>query len=143
MPVSPAPTVLSEHVLHKQKTNKKGKKISKPVFAGFSIVYSTAMNASTAGSHPNYQVGVVVNKKFKKKTMKQLQTVSFNAVYNPSNNTLTLSIIGNQPFKSGGQITINAGAPNGVTSADSILLSGNTVFHILPGAKNIVPGRAL
>lgn len=143
MPVSQAPTVLSEQVLHKQKTNKKGKKIGKPVFAGFSIVYSTAMNPSTAGSHPNYQVGVVVNKKVKKKTMKQLQTVSFNVVYNPSNDTLTLSIIGNQPFKLGGQITINAGAPNGVTSSDSILLSGNTVFHILPGAKNIVPGRAL
>src|SRR5262249_13266920 len=38
------PTVVKELVLHTQKKNKKGKNVGKPVFTGFQLVFSEAMN---------------------------------------------------------------------------------------------------
>jgi virginiamycin B lyase len=55
-PTSPAPTVVSEEPLMQPKPHKKGKKAGKPVFVGFELVYSTAMNPARAGLAANYQV---------------------------------------------------------------------------------------
>ena len=120
--------------------NRKGKKIGKPVFAGFKIVFSTAMNPSTTGSAHNYTVDYIVKKKVKRKPVVKQLNVS--PRYNQSNNTVRLTIIGKKPFKLGGQITINASPTNGVSSAAGVLLGGNTVFHILPNGKTITVGPA-
>ena len=51
-PVTPlSPTVLSEEAVTMQKANKKGKKVGKPVFVGFELDYSTAMNPCDGQSH--------------------------------------------------------------------------------------------
>ena len=51
-----APTVVGEQPEYTQKTNKKGKKVGKPVLSGFELDYSTAMNPMTAGITSNYTV---------------------------------------------------------------------------------------
>ena len=48
--------------------NKKGKKVGKPVFAGYMITFSTAMNQGTLANSGNYVIDTVVPvKKTKKK----------------------------------------------------------------------------
>ncbi len=132
---------MREQVVTAQKTNKKGKPVGKPVFVGFTLDYSTAMNPSTAGLAANYQVDSAVTKRVKKKSTTVLQPVNFTAAYNPSTNSVTLTIKGKQPFAKGGQIKVIATPPNGVTSAAGGLLDANdTVFTILAKGKGITPG---
>ncbi|MFI5456107.1 MAG: Calx-beta domain-containing protein [Isosphaerales bacterium] len=135
------PTIQLEQVLTTQKTNKKGKPVGKPVFVGFALDYSTAMNPSTAGLAANYQVSSAVTKRVKKKTITVLQPVKFTAAYNPSTNSVNLTIIGKQKFAKGGQIRVNASPSSGVSSAGSVLLDANdTSFTTLANAKGITPG---
>ena len=118
------PTVQSEQVLTTQKMNRKGKKIGKPVFTGFKLVFSEAMSPATTGSMSGYQVDKIVTKKVKKKKMKVLAKVSFTASYSPSDNSVSLTIKGKNPFTLGGQITIVTTPPNAVSSSAGVALSG-------------------
>ena len=137
------PTVQSELVLTTQKTNKKGKKIGKPVFTGFKLVFSEAMSPAITGSRAGYQVDKIITKTVKRKKMKSLVPVGFTPIYNQSNNSVSLMISGKNLFKLGGQITIVTTPPNAVSSSAGVAaLSGVTVFHILPNAKNITTGSA-
>ena len=139
--LTPAPTVLSEEAVTMQKTNKKGKKVGKPVFVGFELDYSTAMNPSTAGLTANYQVTFTTTKRIKKKHVTVHKPVVFRATYNASRNSVTLTIVGKQKFAKGGQITVIATPPDGVSSATGDFLAANdTVFNILPKARDIRPG---
>ncbi|MFI5454720.1 MAG: hypothetical protein ACHRXM_04655 [Isosphaerales bacterium] len=138
---APAPTIRLEQVVTAQKTNKKGKPVGKPVFVGFALDYSAAMDPSTAGLAANYQVDRAVTQRVKKKRMTVLQPVNFTAAYNQSTNIVTLTIKGKQPFAMGGQIKVIASPPNGVSSAAGVLLdTSDTVFTILAKAKGIAPG---
>ncbi len=135
------PTIILEQVLTKQKTNKKGKPVGKPVFLGFTLKYSTAMNPSTAGLGANYQLEATMTKRIKKKTIKVLQPINFTAAYASSDESVTLMIVGNQKFAKGGQIAVVASGPGAVSSATGVLLDPtDTVFSILAHAKGITPG---
>jgi len=128
------PTIVLEQVVTTQKTNKKGKPVGKPVFVGFALDYSTAMDRSTAGLGANYEVDWSVNKRLKRK-------VKVTAAYNQSTNSVTLMVKGKTTFAKGGQITVLTSPPNGVSSTAGVLLdSSDTVFTILPKAKGITPG---
>ena len=115
--------------------------MGKPVFVGFALDYSTAMDPSTAGLAANYQVDSAVTKRVKKKTITVLHPVNFTAAYNQSTNSVTLTVKGKPTFAKGGQIKVIASPPNGVSSTAGVLLDANdTVFTILAKAKGITPG---
>ena len=140
-PTPSPPTIVDEQVVRKQKTNKKGKAVGKPTFAGFTLQYSTAMNPSTAALAGNYQVSAAITKKVKKKSMTTFQPVNFTAAYTPSDDSVTLTIEGKQTFAKAGRIMVTASAPNGVSSAAGVLLDPtDTVFTILAKAAGITPG---
>jgi hypothetical protein len=126
--------------LTSHKKNKKGNPVGKPVFVGFALDYSTAMNPATAGLAANYQVASAVIKRVRKKRITVFQPVNVTAAYNPSTEAVTLTIQGKPKFTKGGQIKVVAASPTGVSSAAGVLLDSNdTVFTILPKAMGITP----
>ena len=99
------------------------------------------MNQAVAGLASNYQVETAVTKRTKKTKTTTYKPVAITDSYNQATNTVTLTIVGKQPFASGGKIVINAAPPNGVASAVGILLNAtDTVFNIGAKAKSITPG---
>ena len=77
----------------------------------------------------------------KKKTKTVYKQLGITAVYNASNNSVTLDFVGKQTFKTGGQITVNYSPPSGVSSeAGGFLNANDAQFTILPKAKGITPG---
>ncbi len=124
-----APTVLSATVVMTPKTKKK-----KAAFSGFKIQYSGAMNLTSVSATGNYQLEATSTKK----KGPRLIPVNFRAVYDQSSNSVTLTIVGKNPFTKGGQLTIVAAPPNGVISqAGAFLSSSFTFFRISANAKNI------
>src|SRR5204862_6888884 len=116
---TPPPTITGEQVvLTFLKHNKKGKPIGKPVVS-FEFQFSTAMNLGTTGNANNYQVAWTSTKKVKKKTVKVLHPLGVqSATYDSSRNSVTLvTAATGKTFAKGGQITILAAAPSGVSSA--------------------------
>jgi hypothetical protein len=133
-----APTIISEQVVMLQKKNKKGKKVGKPVFQGFALVYSGPMNSSSAGLAANYQVATTTRKRIKKKTVTVLKPVSITAAYNSATDTVTLNVKGKPNFAKGGQIMVSASSSGGVTSSlGEPLSASDTKFIISPKAKSI------
>ena len=99
----PAPVITAVKVVTTQPLNKKGKPKGKPVFAGFTIQYNTAMNPTTAGVRSNYEVSSISTTKKKGKTQIVLSPVKFSISYSQANNTVKLAISGNKnPFSKGG-----------------------------------------
>ena len=90
--------------------------MGKPVLVGFAIDYSTAMDASTAGLAANYQVDRAIIKRVKQKRMTMLKPVNFTAAYNPSTNSVMLTVKGKPKFAKGGEIKVIASPPSGVRS---------------------------
>ncbi len=135
-----SPMITGEQVVTMQKKNKKGKPVGKPVFVGFALDYSTAMNSATAGLPSNYQVTFTTTQRGKKKHGTVQEPVDFRPTYSASSNSVTLTIVGKQKFAMGGQITVNATPPSGVSSATGDFLAANdTVFVILPKASGVWP----
>jgi hypothetical protein len=138
--ISPAPTIIGESVLKLQKTNKKGKPVGKPAFAGFEIDFSAPMNPSTTGNSANYQVESTSIKRVKKKTGPVYKPVAFRAAYHQTTdvNSVILTIKKAAPFAKGGRITIINTPPNGVSSAGGApLATVDTDLNISPKAKVI------
>ncbi len=126
---NPAPTVSLENVVLTKKTKK-----GKPVFTGFMLKFSTAMNSSTAGLAGNYHLFANVVKKVKKKTTTTLKPVPFTVSYSQSSNAVSINVSSTKPFAKGGQITVS-----GVTSQAGVLLSASdTTFTITANAKGII-----
>ena len=147
--VSPPPTIGSESAVFSQKLNKHKKPAGKKVLTGFSLSFSTAMNAATAGNPNNYQLDWISTKKQKKKPPKQiLHQMLITVDYNAATDSVTLTFKGKQAFTDGGQITVIAARPGGVSSAAGVLLDGNNegvagdngVFMILPKGKAVTRG---
>ncbi len=137
----PAPTITGEVVVVSQKRNKKGKPVGKPLLQGFTLKYSTAMNAATAGSSANYVVDSTTTKRVKKKKITSLNPVAFTAAYNTATNSVTLTLTGKEAFATGGQIKVNYSAPGGVSSATGVDLNANdATFTIQPKGTAIAPG---
>jgi hypothetical protein len=136
-----APLIIGAHVLTMRKTNKKGRPAGKAVFAGFTLEYSVAMNAATAGLATNYVVVSNTTKHVQKKTVTVHTPVALTAAYDPTTNSVHLTIQGKPKFANGGQITIINAPPSGVSSATGDFLAAiDTVFTILPNARGIRPG---
>ena len=136
--VGPAPTVISEHVVMMQKKNNKGKAVGKPVFLGFALDYSAAMDPATAGLAANYQVDSTIKVHVKKKTKTVLHPIAFTSAYNSSTDTVTLTILGKQKFAQGGQISVIASPPYGVASEAGVpLIANDAIFTISPRARKV------
>ncbi len=139
-PVPPSPTVVSEEPLMQPKPHKKGKQAGKPVLVGFELVYSTAMNSASAGLATNYHVTAYTTRRVKRRRILVTEPVTVQARYDASTNAVILTIMGKQAFAKGGQITVNATPPDGVSSATGDFLATNdTVFNILAKAKSVWP----
>jgi hypothetical protein len=127
-----------------RRLNKRGKPVGKATVTGFEIDFSTAMNPGTAGNANDYQVAKIVTKRVKRKAVTALQTIFVPAKYNSSNNSVTLSVAGTV-FTKGGQITVVASPPGGVSSALGVFLDGrgtgaagtNAVLIISPKGTGI------
>jgi len=134
------PMIIGEQVVTIQERNRKGKKVGKPVFVGFELDYSTAMNPATAGSKANYQVTFNTTMRSKKKNVPVSKPVVVRPTYIASTNSVTLTIVGKQRFVKGGQITVIATPPGGVSSAAGYFLAANDAnFIILPNASGVWP----
>ena len=115
--------------------------MGKPVSVSLELDYSTAMDPTSAGSNANYQVTFKTVQRGKKKHIPVYKAVSVQATYDPSRNAVKLSLAGNQMFTNGGQITVVATPPGGVSDpAGDFLAANDTAFTILPRAKDIQPG---
>jgi hypothetical protein len=67
------------------------------------------------------------------------KAIGISASYNPSSDTVLLTLSGNQAFAKGGQITIVAAPPSGLESAAGVFLVGVTQFTVSPGARSVTP----
>ncbi len=131
-----APIVSSEKVVPMYKLNSKGKPQGKPIAWEFELQYNEAMSVS-AGQSGNYHVEAETTTHGKT----SLTPVSFAETYNKSNNTVTLTVSGNNPFAKGGQINVLAASKSGVSSQAGVLLSSKyTTFAISGGASGITLG---
>ncbi len=116
--------------------------LTKPALK-FTLQYSAAMNAATAGLTTNYQVYAFSTKTVRHKTITITTAVNVNAVYNQLSNSVTLTVVGKNPFSNGGgQIKILASSPKtGVSSRSGVLLNPNdTVFTILAKGSGLMLG---
>ncbi len=137
-PTSQGPTVVSETPLTQSKPHKKGKKASKRVLTGFELVYSTAMNSTSAELAANYKVTAYATKRVKKRRVSVIEPVAVRAVYEAADDAVILTLAAKQTFAKGGQITVNATPPDGVSSATGdFLAAGYTVFNFLPKASGV------
>jgi RHS repeat-associated protein len=132
------PTVISEQVLFNRK-----------VLTGFSFRFSTAMNPATAGKASNYQVDWISTKRVKGKVVTVLNPIAVTVQYVAASHSARLILSGNQTFAQGGQITVIARPPKGVSSASGVFLDGgnqgrpgdNGVFTILPYGRGLILHR--
>jgi RHS repeat-associated protein len=139
------PTIIGEQALFTRKLNQKHKPVGKPTLAGFELQFSSAMNAATAGNAGNYQVAWSSTKRVKKKLTTLLHPVPFSAQYDAATHSVSLILTGKQAFAQGGQITVIATPPDGVSGDTGVLLDGgdsgvagdNGVFTIQKGGKGI------
>ena len=122
--------------------------MGKPVLSGFQLEFSKAMNPATAGDANNYQVDWTSTKRVKRKVVTIQHPVPVSVQYGAPNDSVSLILIGKQAFTKGGQITVIAGPPDGVSGVSGVLLDGNDEgkggddgeFTILPGARGIARG---
>ncbi len=123
-------------MLFTQEKNKKGKSVGKPIFVGYKINFSTAMNEATTRKSANFVVDQFVIKTVKKKKVQVLEPVRF-TITGVTSNSVTLKPAGNQKFPKGGTIVINTSTPSGVTSSSGVSLPGSGVIAITPGGKGL------
>ena len=139
-PPTPAqiPTVTGETVVYFQKTNKKGKPQGKKMFSGFKIQYSTRHGPGDRRARVQLSGESDDDQTKKNQMVKSLTPVHFTATYDASSDSVTLKIIGKNPFAKGGQITIVTSPPTGVSSQLGVALSSSyTSFKISANAKQI------
>jgi streptogramin lyase len=131
------PSITSVSVIFTQKTNKKGKKIGKPVISGYVITFSTAMNQGSLVSTGSYVVDTVVTtKRTRKKPAQTILTPIGFSVKAVTDNSVTLSPSGTPFAKKAGLITVIA-AGSGVESSAGATLASSAVFSIAKGGKSI------
>ena len=122
---SPVPTIIGEQVVMFRKKNKKGKPVGKARLQGYKIIYSTAMDAATAGLAANYHMTAVSTKHARKKTIPAPTHVTLTAAYDATTNTVTLTLVGKQEFAKGGELTVIYVPPTGVSSASEVPLASS------------------
>ena len=123
------PTVTGERVVRAGKGNHAHIK-------GFELTFSEALNSARARNQANFIV------------MQNLedggQTVKLKATYHRASHSVSLTLAGSPAFALGGEITVIATAPSGVTSTSGVYLDGNgapgsdAVFSIPPQGTGVV-----
>ena len=136
----PAPTIIGETAVFTQKTKKMGKKtvkVGKPVFSGFMITFSTAMNQGTLVNAANYVMDTTVPvKKTKKNPATTKVTPVRFSVTAVTSNSVTLKPAGTPFATKAGMIVVNA--TTGVESAAGAFLAPPSVtLPISKGGKSI------
>jgi ELWxxDGT repeat protein len=131
---SPAPTIIGEHAILRRKLNKRGKPVGKAVLTGFTLEFSRAM-ASSAGNAADYQLEMVRARTARKGRVAKPQAVGLTVSYDSSNDTATVSLVGNQSFSKGGVLTVSTA----IASATGTSLEGSNTFAIASSGKNIRP----
>ena len=114
--------------------NERGKPVGKSVLTGFTLEFSRPMNASVLNA-ANYQLEEARSKAAGRHSAARLKAVGTTETYDTSNNTVTVTIAGNQPFAKGGVLTVTPA----IASAAGKSLTGNSAFTISPGGKTITP----
>jgi len=107
------------------------------VLAGYTIDFSTKLNASSAGNTGNYQVDSVNTKRVKRQVEQILRPIGFTVSYDAASESVSVMMAGKQTFRTGGRITVLGGATSGVSGVSGGFLSGNKVLIISPGGKNV------
>jgi hypothetical protein len=136
------PVIIGESALFTRQTNKKGKPVGPPVLT-LEFDFSAAMNPVTTNNPANYVIDQIVSKRVKGKPVKVLKPVKILKIVNPSNKSVELLLAGKPTFKTGGEITLVATPPGGISSAAGGQLDGNNrgsggdngTFTILVSAK--------
>jgi streptogramin lyase len=119
--VDVAPTIVAEKILYTGKGRRKH-------VVGFELDFSKALNPTQAQNVANYAVTQTA-KIHGKPGGKAVALAS--AVYNAATHAVTLTISGNAPFLTGGQIVVNGTSPLGVI---------DTLGDLLDGTGKGVPG---
>ena len=122
------PMITSEQIL----AVGKGKKMH---LTGFELVFSEALNGVRARKAADYGVTQTVKRGGKLVA----QRVKLQARYNQGTHAVRLILSGRHSFALGGQLVVNASAPNGITNASGVYLAAgvldqsgvNPVFVIL------------
>jgi streptogramin lyase len=136
----PAPTIIGEQAVFIQKTKKVGNrtvKVGKPVFSGFMITFSTAMNQGTLVNAANYvmDTAVPVKKTRKSPATTKLTPVRF-SVTGVTSTSVTLKPAGTPFATKAGEIVVNAST--GVESAAGAFMAPPSVtLPIAKGGKSI------
>ena len=115
-PAPKPPVIIGESVLFARKTNRRGKPVGRPVLAGFEIDFSTSMNPVTTGNASNFRLGQYITRRVRGKVVKVLQAVRFTERFDSSTNSVKLLVAGKPTFTRGGQITLVATPPGGISS---------------------------
>jgi hypothetical protein len=142
---TPPPTIVGEEVLFSRNLNKHHKPVGKPILSGFKIRFSSAMNPARAGNAANYQVDWTSTKRVGKKLKTMLHPVPISVQYDDATHSVSLLLRGKQAFANGGEITVIATPPDGVSDASGLPLDGggigtagdDGVLTILKKAKGI------
>ena len=133
--------ILGEQSLFRRQTNHRGKLIGKPVLTGFAFTFSAPLDPSSGANPANYRVDTVTTNRDKMKDQRIFHRfTSFTVSYNPVTDSVTLAFVGEQTFRSGGQITVVGGASGGVTGASGATLARSATFSIAREGKTILPG---
>jgi hypothetical protein len=131
--------IVNEQPVFRRPTNRRGKPAGKPVLAGFTFTFNTALDPSSAGNLANYQVDTVA-KRGKSVSQRVLQPFNNIAVaYDAANDAVTLTLVGKLNFPTGGQITIIGGPSGGITGTSGATMANTAVFTVSKGGKSIVP----
>jgi streptogramin lyase len=142
-PAPPPAEITGATAVFTQKRNKKGRSVGRPVLLGYQFTFNLPMNGSINESTnftlaQNFQATVKVGKKRKKVLRLQPLGFSLNVL---SNTSVRLLLIGKPAFKLGGQITLVATPPGGLSTQDGGFLDGNggvnAVYNIAKGGKAI------
>jgi hypothetical protein len=131
LPTSPSPTpappvIIGEQPIFTRKLNRKHKPVGRPTLSGFRFNFSAAMNPATAGNPADYQVDWTSTKRAKRRLVKILHPVPFSVQYDAASHSVSLLLGGKQAFARGGQITVIAAPPDGVSGVSGVLLDGAT-----------------
>jgi streptogramin lyase len=128
----PPPTIVGKSVVFTQKLNKKTHKPMGPKsISGYVITFDTTMDQTALHSAANYTISKVV--KTVKEGGKKYIPVRFSASAVTSN-SVTLKLVGKQPFPKGGQLTVFAA---GLDDSAGVFLAANGVFTLSKGGKQI------
>ncbi len=97
--------IIGERAIFTRKTNNNGKPTGKPILTSFAFDFSAPIYQASATNPGNHQFDNVTTKKLMKRTTIILKPITkFAVTYSAGSEIVDLSLIGTQPFSTGGQL---------------------------------------